>query len=131
MRILCWNVLNTNTDFEAFRAVASNAAADVMVFQELSDAHVTLLKNLPGWQFCQARDCYEGDQLYYLGIATKIPVSEQDVVAINAAEAISPSPMGRWNKWRECLDAQAVTILDGGVPLRVVNLHLTCACSPT
>ena len=130
MKVVSWNVFNLNHDSEAFASFIKNERADVYALQELTDAHIAFFRTLEGYQLFSAEDFVEGDQVTYLGILTRLPSRDHEVIAHNPHRAISDSFQGRRMKWRECLDSHAVTVTAEGHEVRIANLHLSCGVPP-
>ena len=130
MKVVSWNVFNLNDDFEAFASFIKNERADVYALQELTDEHIAFFRTLEGYQLFSAEDFVEGDQITYLGILTRLPARDHEVIAHNPDRAVSDSVQGHRMKWRECLDSHAVTVRAEGHDVRIANLHLSCGVSP-
>ena len=130
MKVVSWNVFNLNDDSAAFASFIRNQRADVYALQELTNEHITFFRTLEGYRLFSAEDFVEGDQVTYLGILTRLPARDHEVIAHNPDRAVSDSRQGRRMKWRECLDSHAVTVTAEGHDVRIANLHLSCGVPP-
>ena len=130
MKVVSWNVFNLNHDSEAFASFIKCEQADVYALQELTDEHIAFVRTLEGYQLFSAEDFIEGGQVTYLGILTRLPSRDHEVIAHNPDRTVSDSFQGRRMKWRECLDSHAVTVTADGHDVRIVNLHLSCGVPP-
>lgn len=130
MKVVSWNVFNLNDDFAAFASFIRNERADVYALQELTEEHLAFFRTLEGYQLFSAEDFVEGDQVTYLGILTRLPARDHEVIVHNPDRAVSDSLQGRRMKWRECLDSHAATVTADGHDVRIANLHLSCGVPP-
>ena len=126
-----WNVLNRIDDGERVLEFVRSSDADVIAFQELTDSHVASLRSLTSYTLHTAEDFWEGDQITYLGVLTRLPVTTIRRHRLNAVRALSPSTLGRYMKWIESVDGLCVTLALAGKQWQFTNVHLPCATSAT
>ena len=131
MNLVSWNVWNRNREIDKFKRFLREQDADVFAFQELTSEHIELLRSIQDYNLYLAEDFIEGEQLTYLGILTRLPVRRHEVVTLNSNRQVSPSWIGRRNRWIECLQSHNLTLLTNGLNATIVNVHLSCGVSPT
>ena len=128
---MSWNVWNLNQDISKFKKFLAEQDAEVFVFQELTSEHLEILRSIKGYNLYIADDFIEGEQLTHLGILTQLPVLGHGVVILNSDRRVSPSWIGRRNRWIECLQSHYLTLSINGLNTTIVNVHLSCGVSPT
>lgn len=131
MKLVSWNVWNRSKDLEAFERFLHEQQADVYAFQELSTSHIDILRSIHGYELYIAEDFIEGEHLTHLGIFTRYDTLAHRVVTLNPDRLISPSWVGKYNRWIECLQSHYLTVSVQGSNVHIVNLHLSCGVSPT
>lgn len=129
-RVVSWNVLNRNHDADLIAGFARDVAADVVAFQELTDAHVAALRQIDGYHLTLAEDFIERDEVSYLGLLTLAQPLDSKIIDHNPDRRTSASFLGRRMRWVECLQSQSASFAIGDRNVRIVNLHLSCAVSP-
>lgn len=130
MKLVCWNVLLTNSGTDVVRDFVVGSDADVIALQELSENHVAALRMLDGYELCLAEDCIEKGQLSYLGLLSRVPVFDSKILTHNAKRAYSPSILGRTWRWQECLQSLSISVETSDGPVTIANVHLSCAVPP-
>ena len=130
MRAACWNVLDENADATRILRFLDDCAPTVAALQEVTSGHATTLR-AAGWAVCLANDFARDDTIHHLALVSRRPLGPHRVLPVNADRMISPSIMGRWMRWTECLDALTAAWDVGGTGIDVTCIHLSCAVSPT
>lgn len=130
MKLLCWNVLLTNSRIDDVLNFVTGSDADVVALQELSDDHVTALRGLDGYELCLAEDCIEKGQLSYLGLLSRVPVVDRKTLTHNRERAYSPSLLGRMWRWQECLQSLSISVEWSSGLVTIATIHLSCAVPP-
>lgn len=129
-RIVCWNVLNQNYDIPAFHSLISAIDADVYVLQELNAHHISALDGYADFTLRTAMDFLENGNPAYLGILSRLPTKDANVLVHNPHRRPSPSWFGKRQAWSECIESQSLFVDAKPQGFRLVNVHLTCGCSP-
>ena len=130
MKLVSWNVWNQTSDIAAFERFVRQSGADLFAFQELTETHIEILKDLEGFCLHLAEDFVEDGQLTWLGLCTRYPVVQHQVTTLNTDRNVSASWVGRRNGWIECLDSQCAVLDTEFGEIGITNLHLSCAVSP-
>ena len=129
-RIVCWNVLNKNYDISAFHSLIRMTDADVYVFQELCTHHISALREYREFTLHTAIDFLEGGNLANLGIFSRLASREPKLIEHNPHRLLSPSWFGKQQSWSECIQSLSLFVDVEPHGFRLVNVHLTCGCSP-
>jgi len=130
LRVASWNVYDREADARRIVDFVRAADADAVALQELTPAHLEALRQDGGYHIAEAEDFADGDTTSYLALLTREPPGDVRRVTHNTAGALSPSLVGRFMRWRECLQSLSLNVRVGDAAVRVVNLHLTCAAPP-
>lgn len=130
LTVVSWNVFNRNADPARITAFVEQGQADLIALQEVTDDHLAALRALPGYHLAVAEDFLEGEALSHLAVLSRRPLHPVEAITRNPGRAPSPSLLGRAFRWRECLDSLHVGVDLGGVPVRLVNLHLAAGVGP-
>ena len=130
MKIASWNVWNRSRNLEAFEHFVRDQRADIFAFQELTDAHIDILRSMEDYRLFLAEDFIEDGQLTHLGLFTRYDADNHRILTHNQDRHFSPSWIGRRNRWVECLQSQSLSVTVEGHAVTVINVHLTCGASP-
>ena len=130
MRIASWNVLNRNRRLDLIEAFIREADADVIALQELSEDHVTALREIDGYELHLAEDFIEKGELSYLGLMVRAEILAVNTITHNRTREFSPLVLGRLMRWQECLQSQSIHARFDNKNVRIVNVHLSCAVPP-
>ena len=129
-RLVCWNVFNQNYDISAFHSLIRMTDADIYVFQELCTHHISALQRYEEFTLHTVVDFLEGGNPAYLGVFSRLPFRESKVIEHNPRRRLSPSWFGKQQTWRECIESLSLFVDAEPQGFRLVNVHLTCGCSP-
>lgn len=130
MNVASWNVWNRGEDLDRFDQFIESSDADLYAFQELTDRHIERLSRWRGYCLYLVEDFIEDGQLTHLGLLTRLPAENHEILFHNPNAIVSSSLLGRQKRWAECLQSQSLTIQLEDKKVEVVNVHLSCGVSP-
>ncbi|PKL77079.1 MAG: hypothetical protein CVV27_07025 [Candidatus Melainabacteria bacterium HGW-Melainabacteria-1] len=104
LKLLLSNMLYSNTDTSRLEALIRQQNPDIVLIQELNQAHLELMAKLPVYRY-QQHDLFKG--AFGIGLWSRLPLAHSEVIALGPAGL--PSIYARLN-W-------------GGQPLHLLSSH--------
>ena len=129
-RIATWNVLYSNASGDRIADFLEATDADVAALQELSVQHLEHLERQGRWHLARSPDQTGAQTASFLGIVSKAPVVDQQIVDLPMENRPARSLFARLTATTGTQTALRARVRVGREAVEVLNLHLTCATNP-